>query len=97
MPPESGKEDCFVVYKSFHQYDDVEAQEELHELSDRISSSDTNCPVEEYIDGEGDVPILACSTTITGKITSLPNLVPHKHSRTHLSKRILMIKKDSLT
>ena len=41
--------------------------------------------------------LLACSTTITGKITSLQTLVPHKHSRTHLSKRILMTKKDSLT
>ena len=29
---------------------------QLHELLDRISPSDTNCPVEEYIDGEGDVP-----------------------------------------
>ena len=37
-------------------FDDVEAQEELHELLDRISPSDTNCPVEEYIDGEGNVP-----------------------------------------
>ena len=42
--------------------------------------------------------LFACSMTMTGKITSLPSLVPpHKQSRTHLSKRILMMKKDSLT
>ena len=81
-------------YEDEDPFDDVEAQEELHELLDRISTSDTNCPVEEYIDGEGDVPT-CISTTITGKITSLPTLVPHKQSWTHLSKRILMM--DSWT
>ena len=35
-------------------FDDVEAQEESH---DRISPSETYCPVEEYINGEGGVPI----------------------------------------
>ena len=44
------------LYEDEDPFDDVEAQEELHELLDRISPSDTNCPVEEYIDGEGDVP-----------------------------------------
>ena len=48
----------FIDYMKMREdpFDDVEAQEELHELLDRISPSDTNCPVEEYIDGEGDVP-----------------------------------------
>ena len=84
------------LYEAEDPFDDDEAQEELHELLDRIYPSDTNCPVEEYIDGEV-MFLLACSTTITGKITSLPTLVPHKQSQTHLSKRILMTKKDSLT
>ena len=44
------------LYEDEDPFDDVEAQEELRELLDRISPSDTNCPVEEYIDGEGDVP-----------------------------------------
>ena len=44
------------LYEDEDPFDDVEAQEELHELIDRISPSDTNCPVEEYIDGEGDAP-----------------------------------------
>ena len=44
------------LYEDEDPFDDVEAQEELHELLDRISPLDTNCPVEEYIDGEGDVP-----------------------------------------
>ena len=44
------------LYEDEDPFDDVKAQEELHELLDRISPSDTNCPVEEYIDGEGDVP-----------------------------------------
>ena len=46
------------LYEDEDPFDDVEAQEEVHELLDRISPSDTNCPVEfeEYIDGEGDVP-----------------------------------------
>ena len=44
------------LYADEDPFDDVEAQEELHELLDRISPSDTNCPVEEYIDREGDVP-----------------------------------------
>ena len=44
------------LYEDEDPFDDVEAQKELHELLDRISPSDTNCPVEEYIDGEGDVP-----------------------------------------
>ena len=37
-------------------FDDVEDQEELHGLVDQISPSATNCPVEEYIIGEDDVP-----------------------------------------
>ena len=48
-----------VVHRFYEEedpFDDVEAQEVLHELLDRISRSDTNCPVEEYIDEEGDVP-----------------------------------------
>ena len=85
------------LYEGQDPFDDVKAQEELHEILDRISPSDTNCPVEECIDGKGDVSILASSTTITGKITSFTNLVPHKQSRTHLSNRILMTKKGSLT
>ena len=49
----------FIDYNNYEDedpFDDGEALEELHELLDRISPSDTNCPVEEYIDGEGDVP-----------------------------------------
>ena len=34
----------------------MEDQEELHGLVDQISPSATNCPVEEYINGEDDVP-----------------------------------------
>ena len=42
------------LYEDEDPFDDVEAQEELHELLDRISSpSDTNCPVEEYIHRRG--------------------------------------------
>ena len=44
------------LYEDETPFDDVEAQEKLHELLDRISPLDTNCPVEEYINGEGDVP-----------------------------------------
>ena len=44
------------LYEDEDPLDDVEAQEELHELLERISLSDISCPVEEYIDGEGDVP-----------------------------------------
>lgn len=35
----------------------MEAQEELHDIVHQISLSETNCPVEEYISGEVDVPI----------------------------------------
>ena len=44
-------------YEDEDPFDDVEAQEELHNLVDQISVSGTNCPVEEYINGEHDVPI----------------------------------------
>ena len=44
------------LYEDEDPFDEVEAQEELHELLDRISPWDTNYPFEEYIDGEGDVP-----------------------------------------
>ena len=44
-------------YEDENPFDDVEAQEELHNLVDQISVSGTNCPVEEYINGEDDVPI----------------------------------------
>ena len=44
------------LYEDEDHFDDVAAKEELHELLDRIFPSDRNCPVEEYIDGEGDVP-----------------------------------------
>jgi hypothetical protein len=51
----------FSVVRRLHEdedpFDDVEAQQEFHDLFDRISPSETNCPVEEYINGEGDVPI----------------------------------------
>ena len=45
------------LYEDEDPFDDIEAEEELHDLYDQISPSDTNCPVEEYINGEGDVPI----------------------------------------
>ena len=45
------------LYEDEDPFDDIEAQEELHELYDQISPSNTNCPVDEYINGEGDVPI----------------------------------------
>ena len=86
------------LYEVEDPFDDVVAQEELHELLDRISPSDTNCPVEEYIDGEDDVPIYLHAVNNNWEDHFfLPTLVPHKQSRTHLSKRILMTKKDSLT
>ena len=50
----------FVVsrlYENEDTFHDIEAQEELHELYDQIPPSNTNCPVDEYINGEVDVPI----------------------------------------
>ena len=44
------------MYEDEDLFDDVEAQEELHDLFDQISPSQTNCPVEEYINGEDGVP-----------------------------------------
>ena len=35
----------------------MEAQEELRDLVDQISPSEANCPVQEYINGEDDIPI----------------------------------------
>ena len=45
------------LYEDEDAFDDIEAQEELHGLYNHISPSNTNCPVDEYIIGEGDVPI----------------------------------------
>ena len=44
-------------YEDEDPFDDVEAQEELHDLVDQISPSETNCPMQEYINGEDDTPI----------------------------------------
>ena len=44
------------MYEDEDTFDDVEAHEELHDLFDQISPSQTNCPVEEYINGEDGVP-----------------------------------------
>ena len=44
------------VYENEDPFEDVEDQEELQSLVDQISPSATNCPVEEYIGGEDDVP-----------------------------------------
>ena len=41
-------------YEDEDPFDDIEAQEELH---DQVPPSDTACPVAEYINGEDDVPI----------------------------------------
>ena len=45
------------LYEDEDPVDDIEAQEELHELYDQISPSNTNYPVDKYINGEGDVLI----------------------------------------
>ena len=45
------------LYEDEDPFDDIEAEEELHELCDLISPSNTNCSVDEYINGEGDVPV----------------------------------------
>ena len=45
------------LYEDEDPFGNIEAQEELHELYDQISPSNTNCPVDEYINREGDVPI----------------------------------------
>ena len=77
------------LYEDEDPFDDVEAQEESLPRIQIAQLKSTSTGRVMFL--------LACSTTITGKITSLPTLVPHKQSRTHLSKRILMTKKDSLT
>lgn len=42
------------AYETEDPFDEVDAQEELRDLVDEIPG---NCPVEEYIDGENDIPI----------------------------------------
>ena len=93
----------FSVVRRLHEdedpFDDVEAQQEFHDLFDRISPSETSQEPTAQLKSTstGRVMFLfACSMMMTGKITSLPCLVPHKRSRTHLSKKILMMK-DNLT
>ena len=54
--PPSGFSVVHRLYEDEDPFDDIKTQEELHELLDRISPSNTNCPVEEYINGEGDGP-----------------------------------------
>ena len=44
------------AYETGDPFDEVEAQEELHDLVDQISLPETNCSVEEYINGEDDLP-----------------------------------------
>ena len=45
----------FSVVRRLHEdedpFDNVEAQQEFHDLFDQILPSETNCPVEEYING----------------------------------------------
>ena len=68
-------------------FDDIEAEEKLHDL---VDVSECNSPVEEYINGEDDIPICI---HMTGKIAFLLNLV---HLKQILLKMITM-KKNSLT
>ena len=44
-------------YEDEDPFDDVEAQQELSSLVDQVSRSGTNCTVEEYVNGEDDVPV----------------------------------------
>ena len=87
----------FVVsrlYEDEDPFDDIEAEEELHDLYDQISPSDTNCPVEEYINGEGDVPI-CMQYGDDWEDYSLPILAPHPTCLIRMIKRILMIGSNS--
>ena len=45
------------LYEDEDPFNNIEAQEELHELYGQICSPNANCPVDKYINGEGDVPI----------------------------------------
>ena len=45
------------LYEDEDPFDDIEAQEELYELYDHISPSNTNCPVDKYINREGNAPL----------------------------------------
>ena len=38
-------------YEDADPFDDIEAEEELHDLVGELSLSECNCPVEEYING----------------------------------------------
>ena len=44
-------------YETEDPFDEVDAQEELHDLVDEIPLLVGSCPVEEYINGENDIPI----------------------------------------
>ena len=45
------------LYEDEDPFDNIDGQEELHELYNQIFPSNTNCPLEVYINKEGDVPI----------------------------------------
>ena len=38
-----------LMYEDENPFHDMETREELHDYFDQISSSQTNCPVEKYI------------------------------------------------
>ena len=84
------------VYENEDPFEDVEDQEELQSLVDQISPSATNCPVEEYIGGEDDVPTCIQYLTMTGRTICSLNLVPHKKTLNLFPKKIWMKKRDSL-
>ena len=44
------------MYEDKNPFDDMETREELNNIFDEISSSQTNCPVEKYVNRENDVP-----------------------------------------
>ncbi len=44
-------------YEDEDPFADLEAQEELHDLVDQIPLTETCCQVEEYINGEDEVPV----------------------------------------
>ena len=45
-----------LMYEVENPFDDLETREELHDIFDQISSYQTNCPVEKYINRENDGP-----------------------------------------
>ena len=82
------------LYEDEDPFDNIDGQEELHELSNQISPSNTNCPLELYINGEGDVPIcMEYDSNWEG--ASFASLAPHLTRLIKMIRRILTMKNNS--